>query len=230
MPQITTIRVVRKRSIQPEQFGNATAEVELVGNVLEGEDYKEVARQMLVDSRALVYENIGLKLPASVVQNAAERDTPTETATAEVANDDKPKTRRGRPTGSKNKAKDETPAPVTDTNTIPDEGIPGDDTPNIRTNPENRVNPDDEIPGNDEIPGDSIPAPAETQQTEMTAEGLMTFINKSITDNKITVAQAKRMQAEMKIARVRDLNTPEKIATAKKMIDGFIAENKSAGG
>ena len=103
MVQITTIRVVRKRSVQPEQFGNAMAVVEFTGNVLEGEDPKAVARQMLVDTRALVYENLGMKLPASIVEAYAEVDTPQETAGVSVEEPTKPKG-RGRPAGSKNTA------------------------------------------------------------------------------------------------------------------------------
>lgn len=221
MPQITTIRVVRKRSVQPEQFGNATAEVELVGNVLEGEDYKEVARQMLIDSRALVYDNLGMKLPASAVANAAEVDTPTETAKAETAKAPATK-KRGRPTKAEQAAKKAAEEAATEAATADDtDGIPGDDddAPQISTNPEDRKNPEDEIPGDE----------TETEEEdgeEFSAQDLHNFINDSIKAGKLTVPQAKQMQKEMKVARVRDLDTPEKIAKAKNMIDKAIEANE----
>ena len=226
MPQITTVRVVRKRSVQPEQFGNATAEVELVGNVLEGEDPKQVARQMLVDSRALVYENLGLRLPASAVENAAEVDTPTETATAET---EEPKKRpRGRPKGSTNtRPKKETAAAKRkreEAEAAADE-VPGDE-PNISTG-EARVGPDDNpadhgVPGDDEVPGAEEPADA-----GMDAAGLNDYINGSIRAHKLSGAQAKQMMREMQIARIRDLDSPEKVTKAKVMIDSFIKANEA---
>lgn len=229
MPQIVSIRVIRKRSIQPEQFGNATAEVELVGNVLDGEDHRAVARQMLVDSRALVYENLGMRLPASVVEAAAEVDTPQETATAETTAE--PSKRRGRPPGSKNTApKKETAAAKrkreeAEAAQAAEDEVPG-ETPNISTG-DARVGPDDSpedhgVPGDDEVPSGNDPAPG---AAEMDAGGLNEFINGSIRAGNLTGAQAKTMMREMKIARIRDLDTPDKVTKAKTMIESFIKAN-----
>lgn len=238
MPQITTIRVVRKRSVQPEQFGSAMAEVELTGNVLEGEDPKTVARQMLVDSRSLVYENLGMKLPASAVAAAAEVDTPQETAEATIEAGEPAKKPRGRPVGSKNTApKKETKAAekkrlkaealaaeqaagaVGQDDDIPGDDIPGDEpTPNISTGGE-RVSPEDDVPGDDEGASEE-----EGGDDELTAETLHKYITSSI-PHALTTMQAKQMQREMKVARVRDLDTPEKLAKAKAMIDSAIALN-----
>jgi hypothetical protein len=235
MPQITTIRVIRSRKYQPEQFGGAGAEVELIGNLLEGENHITVARQMLIDTRKLVYENLGLKLPTSIVAEAAEVDTPTETAKVAIAQKpsevaQKP---RGRPPGSKNKVTSDAEAAA---------DIPGDDdvAPNIRTNPENRVNPDDDIPdGNDEatttagassaddIPGDETPAPVEEKkatETNIDAQDLHVYINASISSGKLTVKQAKDIQREMGFVRVRDLD-PSKLGEVKRRVDLAIAAN-----
>lgn len=250
MPQITTVRVVRKRSVQPEQFGNAAAEVELVGNVLEGENHVAVARQMLVDSRALVYENLGMKLPASAVAAAEEVDTPEETATVETTTEEteeKPKRGRGRPRGSKNTApKKETAAAKRKReeaeaaakaaaeadagDDIPEDDVPGDDDrPQISTNPEDRRDPNDpDIPEDDE--GAGAEDAAEAEEDELTAEVLHKFITDSITSGKLNTQQAKQMQREMKVARVRDLDTPEKLTKAKAMIDAAIAKNEAAAG
>jgi hypothetical protein len=231
MPQITTIRVVRKRSIQPEQYGNTGAEVELVGNVLEGEDYKTVARQMLVDSRALVYENLGMKLPASVVAAAKELDTPQETATVETDADAEPakepaKKGRGRPKGSKNtrpkagtKAAEEA-AKEAATDATGDDEIPGGDEgkPQISTNPENRVDPDD-IPGEDDA--------AEAEATDFTAEDLHAYIIAAIKADKLTTQQAKKVQQEMGVVRMRDLDTPEKVAEAKAKVDALMGDEET---
>lgn len=232
MPQITTIRVMRKRSVQPEQFGNATAEVELTGNVLEGEDPKTVARQMLVDSRSLVYENLGLRLPASVVEAAEAVDTPQETATVEATTEETTKKGRGRPRGSKNtapkketaKAKREREA--AEAAAAAESEVPGDDAPNISTG-DARVGPDDDpddhgVPGDEEVSGQE---PA--VETEMDAGQLNEYINGSIRESKLTGQQAKQMMREMKIARIRDLDTSDKVTKAKTMIDSFIKANGS---
>lgn len=240
MPQITTVRVVRKRSVQPEQFGNAGAEVEFFGTVLEGEDHVTVARQMLADTRALVYENLGMKLPAEIVAAYAEVDTPQETAgvTVETEEPTKPKG-RGRPAGSKNTApkketkaaekkrlKAEAEAAAEDGNDIPGDDIPGDDpTPNISTGGE-RVSPEDDVPGDDA--GDNREEHVEEGgDDELTAETLHKLITSSI-PHALTTMQAKQMQREMGVARVRDLDTPEKLAKAKTMIDAAIALNAAA--
>jgi hypothetical protein len=213
MPQITTIRVTRKRGVQPEQFGSAVAEVELTGNLLEGEDYKAVARSMLIDSRALVYENLGMKLPASAVAAAKEMDTPEETAKVETEATEEPAKEpakpkgRGRPKGSKNTApnKDSKAAEEPATTEADDDDVPGeDDKPQIQTNPENRVSPED-------------------TEEDFTAEDLHAFIIAQIKAENLTTQQAKQVQREMGVVRMRDLDTPEKLATAKAMIDTFIA-------
>ena len=226
MPEVTTVRVVRRRSVQPEQFGNAAAEVELVGNVLEGEDYKTVARQMLVDARQLVYENIGLKLPASAVEAAEEVDTPTETVKVEVSTEEKKTKGRGRPKGSKDTSPRKNAAKKQEE--VSDDDIPGedDDGPNIRNNPEDRRNPeDDDIPGDEDDLNLDVGDEDEEQEEEFTAEDLHKYVNDSVKAAKLTVAQAKQMQREMKVGRIRDLDTPAKVTKAKKMIDSFISEN-----
>ena len=231
MPEITTIRVVRKRTVQPEQFGSAMAEVEFVGNVLIGEDHIEVARQMLVDTRALVYENLGMKLPAYIVAAAAQMDKPDETATVETETGEKAKKSRGRPAGSKNTApKKETKAAErkrlkaeAEAAAVASDDIPGDEsTPNISTGGE-RVNPEDDVPGDDEGASEE-----EGGDDELTAEVLHRFITENIAAGKLTTMQAKQMQREMKVARVRDLDTPAKLAKAKTMIDSAIATNEAA--
>ena len=232
MVQITTIRVVRKRSVQPEQFGSAMAEVEFTGNVTEGEDPKAVARQMLVDTRALVYENLGMKLPADIVASYAEVDTPQETAEAEIMAA-KPKG-RGRPAGSKNTApKKETKAAerkrlkaeaeaaaAAGSDDIPGDDIPGDEpTPNISTGGD-RVSPEDDVPGDD-----TAPDAEEGGDDELTAETLHKFLIDNIAAHTLTTIQVKQMQREMKVARVRDLDTPEKLAKAMAMVNSSIALN-----
>lgn len=92
---VTTITVTRKRSIQPEKYGNTAAELEVTANLNDDEDWQEAARALLVSTRALVYENLNLKLPATVAGDT-KVDTPVETATVKTT-EDKPKPRRGRP-------------------------------------------------------------------------------------------------------------------------------------
>lgn len=245
MPQITTIRVVRRRSVQPEQYGSAAAEVELVGNVLEGEDYRKVARQMLNDSRTLVYENLGMKLPAKALEATAEVDTPTETAKVEVekteTKEEEPKRKGpGRPKGSKNKPKKEEEKKQE----ADDDGIPDDGAPQIRTNPEDRRNPEDDDDG---IPDDDTPATKPTspnssaadipdddddsseEQEEQgssdddgfTTEDLHQMTNEAVKAGNLSVQNAKQVLAEMGIARWRDLPA-EKVGEAKQRLEKAI--------
>ena len=203
MPQITTIRVVRRRGVQPEQFGNATAEVELTGTVLDGEDYRAVARQMLRESRALVYQNLGLKLPESALTDAEEADIPDETATVEV------KRGRGRPKGSKDTA----PRKSYKNRGAKDDDDKSQDDEGLAT--EDHDTPDDNhVPANDTA--------GEDDRVEITPEDLHRYINDLIKTNRLTVAQAKQMQKAMGIVRVRDLDTVEKVEKAKGMIDAFV--------
>lgn len=253
MPQITNVRIMRFRKVQPEQFGGAGAEVELHATVLEGEDYRDITRGLLFDARAMVYENLGMKLPASAFKEAEAADKPRvekpattkaskepETQTeeeipggdvdTEAVTEEKPKS-RGRPKGSKNtrpkkgtKAAEEA---VTEAVTVGEDEIPGEDNSNespkdqISTNPEDRVDPD-------AIPGEEETVEAEetkTAEPEMDGVTFNTYINDSIRAGKLTGIQAKEMMKAMKIARVRDLETPERLAEAKMMIDTFIDSN-----
>lgn len=241
MAEVTTVRVVRRRSVQPEQYGNAAAEVEFVGNVQEGEDYQAVARELLVASRALVYENLGLRLPKHAVDEAAEKDTPQETAKVEVKTEagkkasvvpddetateadteEKPK-RRGRPPGSKNTAPKKNSKAAKEAakeaakskgSDVPDDD---DDIPNIRANPEDRKNPDDEKKSN--ASSTSVPEESDDDMTvEYTASDLHQDIVKAAKDKKISVQQGKQLLASFKVARPQDLS-PEQVQKCRKML------------
>lgn len=126
---VTSITVTRKRSKQPEQFGNATAEITVHSEIDAGDDWEKTARSLLVTTRALVYENLGLKLPASA--GAKETQTPTETATVEVeTTEDKPATAkpgkkpRGRP--RKSAPSDDLPGVADDGDSVSEADDPGD--------------------------------------------------------------------------------------------------------
>jgi hypothetical protein len=97
--EITTITVTRKRSKQPEQFGNASAEITVVANLEAGEDWQDKTRELLVNTRALVYENLNLKLPASVtnVTNVANVTETVETKVETTEKTTEVKKPRGRP-------------------------------------------------------------------------------------------------------------------------------------
>lgn len=94
--QVTTITVTRRRSYQPEKYGGSAAEIEVSANIEDGEDWQEKAKGLLVSTRALVYGNLGLTLPASLAGDT-EQSAKDDTAKVKVdtKSDDKPK--RGRP-------------------------------------------------------------------------------------------------------------------------------------
>lgn len=60
-------------------------------------------------------------------------------------------------------------------------------------------------------------------------EALHNYIIDSIKAERLTTQQAVRMQKAMKVALVRELDTPAKIKKAKTMIDSFIKANEAEG-
>lgn len=250
MPQITNVRVMRFRKVQPEQYGGAGAEVELHATVLEGEDYRDITRGLLFDARAMVYENLGMMNALKAAEKSADKadpevtelakeddlsqaETPAEEVDKEPDTEKAPK-KRGRPKGSKNtrpkkgsKAAEEA---ATEPATVAADEIPGGDNsdeksmPQVSTNPEDRVDPD-AIPG-EEPATEPEPEAEETAEPEMDAPGLKDYITNKIRANEITGMQAQQMMKQMKIARISELDTPEKIAQGKMMIDAFVSGNK----
>ena len=68
---------------------------------------------------------------------------------------------------------------------------------------------------------------ARSVEVKTNSTNFSAYIFSAIRARKLTGLQAKEMIKTMKIERARELDTPETIARAKKMIDGFIAENTS---
>jgi hypothetical protein len=60
---------------------------------------------------------------------------------------------------------------------------------------------------------------------EMSLTNFYDYVTGATKTGKLTVRQGKEMMKAMGIQRIRELDTPEKIAKGKEMIDGFIAEN-----
>jgi hypothetical protein len=237
MVQVTSISVTRSRKVQPEQYGSADAAITVVGNLAEGETWQDAARALLNDTRAIVYENLGLKLPArasetviatekpgAVEVTAAEKPATTvvekSTATSEVPEAAGTKKRGpGRPVGSGKKQA--TVEPPTDTT-----------EPNIRANPENRVNPADEIP-DDPTPGTAPVAetPSAKQEAakpvaaalsgDYSASDLQSFLSKMVRDKKITAARVRELIASQGAARTSDLK-PDQVLKVKGLIEAEI--------
>ena len=153
--QVTTITVTRERKVQPEQYGSAGASLNLVANLDEGEDWKVVARQLLDDTRNIVYGNLGLKLPARATDGAQDVTTAEPVEAAQPAADDKgkPAARRGRPPTKR--GEQPVAAPETPSEPEPEQADP---TPAIRATPEGRKNPEDDLP--DDPASKPTPAPA----------------------------------------------------------------------
>ncbi len=97
--EAVTITVTRKRTRQPVQYESESAEIQVVVNLDPDSDWEQTARELLETTTALVYNNLGLKLPASTSSKKVEN--PTDTAKVDVkTDDDKPKVegkKRGRP-------------------------------------------------------------------------------------------------------------------------------------
>jgi len=157
---------------------------------------------------------------------------------------DKPKT-RGRPKGSKNTApKKETAAAKRKRLAAEAKaaeasaGIPGEDevpgeepTPNISTGGE-RVNPEDDIPGEDEVPGSEESGdPVDDAPEEWSPKALHTLIMSHVnaTPRTLSVANAKQVLAEFKVARAQDL-TNEQAVEGKAMVEKMVAATAAAAG
>ena len=252
---VTNVRVSFLREKQPAQYEKAAPAVEFVATLDEGDDHQMVARSLMIDATSVVYAGIGYEVPVKVHGALMDGAVPTEllatvktteaspaaSETAEETPDpeaDKPKT-RGRPRGSKNTApKKETKAAERKRLAAEaeaaakeaDDGIPGDDepTPNISTG-EERVNPEDDgVPGDDETPGDQreehVP-----DDTEFTPKDLHTLIMSHVnaTPRTLSVANAKQVLANFKVARAQDLTNEQAVegkALVEKMVEAAAAQ------
>lgn len=110
--EAVTITVTRKRTRQPVQYESESAEIQVVVNLDPDSDWEATARELLETTTALVYANLGLKLPASTSSKKVEN--PTETAKVEVkTDDDKPKADK-KPRGRPRKESPDLPGTVPD--------------------------------------------------------------------------------------------------------------------
>lgn len=128
--EVTTVTVTRKRSKQPEQYGNAAAEITVVAIIEAGEDWDVVARELLVSTRALVYENLGLKLPASAGGNEIKTPADTAKVVVETKTTDEAKEPKKRGPGRPRKDKSDLPGvvPESDNDKKDAEAPSGDET------------------------------------------------------------------------------------------------------
>lgn len=222
--EVTTITVTRSRKVPTEQYGSADASITLAANVGDDEDWEKGARDLLVKARGLVYENLGLKLPAKATADTP-RETPQETVKVEKS-DDKPasdKKPRGRP--RKNAASE----PVADD--IPD------DTPQIRSNPEDRKDPDVDVPDDtapteaeaagagpvdEDIPDDTESTTGGTSDEDVVGEygvsDLQSFLTEAVKAKKITAQRVREIISSHGVARTSDLPA-DKVMVVKQQIE-----------
>jgi hypothetical protein len=245
MPQITAVRVVRRRSAQPAQFESAAAEVELTGTILDNENYIDVARELLVESRALVYENLGLPLPprANKKQDAEEMDTAEETATVEVITPeattaaevpveepakkaDAPKKKPGRPAGAKNKPKPvEVVVPKDEVPDLDASEVPGGEATNVETVPLDVI-PDDKAAAPAEVPVES-PATGDTtpSTSHLTGDGLQMYIVDKVKNKEATADQVMTLRKELGLASFKEVTDVEQLTAIQARVDDLVLEN-----
>jgi len=267
--QVTNVRVSFLREKQPVQFEKSRPEVEFSAVLDEGDNHVSTARQLMLDAAAIVYNGLGIEVPKRVAKalasGAALSNTElvaealtTEKATAdgsppedtvafkaaagetvEVTPVDKPKSKGGRPKGSKNTAPKKKTAKALrlEAEAAADAAaaaVPGEDTPNISTGGE-RVNPDDEA-----VPGDEDEGVTEAQQEaanekaeaaeaehaeeqEFSPKDLHTLIMSHVnaTPRTLSVANAKAVLGNFKVARAQDL-TNEQALEGKSMVEKMV--------
>jgi hypothetical protein len=230
--------------VQPAQFESAAAEVELTGTVLDNENYMDVARELLVESRALVYENLGIALPprANKKQDSEEMETAEETATVEVITPETtadvevpveesvkaaaPKKKPGRPAGSKNKPK---PIEVIlDKDKVPDldaSEIPGGEATNVGSVPPD-VTPDDKAAAPAEVPVES-PAAGDTTPSmdHLTGDGLQMYIVDKIKNKEVSSDKIMDLRKELGLASFREVTEGDALASIKVRVDDLILES-----
>jgi hypothetical protein len=213
--QVTTITVTRARKVQPEQYGSADASLTLVANLDEGEAWQDAARSLLEDTRGLVYENLGLKLPAKATKASETVQDTVKVETkqgADVPADVEPKPAAKRSPGRPATKKNTTPTPADD--------IPGDDVPEIRKNPEDRKDPADDLPGEEAAPSleDEFPDEPVEAVGDYTVGDLQSFLTTAVKDKKISAQDVRAIIAAQGVARTSDLPT-DKVLVVKKQIE-----------
>ena len=171
--EAVTITVTRKRTRQPVQYESESAEIQVVVNLDPDSDWEQTARELLETTTALVYDNLGLKLPASTSSKKVEN--PTETAKVEVkTDDDKPKA-------------DKKPR-----------GRPRNENPNLPGTVPESANDNDAASDEKEVEAEVSPGP--TNQAELQTE-LVAFIKSAIkrngTDMATEAAAAKKIMFDI---------------------------------
>ncbi len=239
--QVTNVRVSFLREKQPAQYEKSAPAVEFSAVLADGEDHEAAARALMISASTVVYNALGYDVPARVAKALASGTVPAElsvvTETADAtpaaaeadgdtpgAEAEPPKT-RGRPKGSKNTGpKKETAKAKRERLAAENDGVPGDDeTPNISTGGD-RVDPNDTdgVPGDDETPGDQreehVP-----DDTEFTPKDLHTLIMSHVnaTPRTLSVANAKQVLANFKVARAQDL-TNEQALEGKALVEKMV--------
>jgi hypothetical protein len=247
--QVTNVRVSFLREKQPAQYEKAAPAVEFSAVLADGEDHGAAARALMISASTVVYNALGYNVPAKVAEKLASGTVPAELSVAtettetspaapETAEEtpeteaDKPKT-RGRPRGSKDTGprketaaakKKRLAAEAEAAKAAENDSVPGDDeTPNISTG-EERVDPND----SDGIPGDDDASDQREEHvpddTEFTPKDLHTLIMSHVnaTPRTLSVANAKQVLANFKVARAQDL-TNEQALEGKAMVGKMVA-------
>lgn len=250
--QTTNVRVSFLREKQPAQYEKAAPAVEFSAVLEEGEDHEAAARALMISASTVVYNALGYDVPARVALALASGKVPAELSVAtetvdappaasETAGETpqteaEPPKKRGRPRGSTNtapkketaKAKREREAKEAEANAAEDDGVPGEETPNISTG-EERVDPNntDGIPG-DEDGGDKREEHVPTD--EFTPKDLHRLIMSHVnaTPRTLSVANAKQVLANFKVARAQDL-TDDQAVEGKALVEKMVAETAKQG-
>lgn len=243
--QVVTISVTRARKVQPEQYGSADASITVAANLEEGEAWQDAARTLLNDTRAIVYENLGLKLPtrateavktteaasSETVSPAAKGAATTKPAETAAPKGEDTKRKPGRPSTKKGIA----PEAAVD--------VPADPEPNIRANPEDRVNPDDDVPdvgagteskpaaaantAADDVPDDATPMTGGTADVdpigEYTTADLQNLLTNLVKNKKVTAQRVREIVASYGVARTSDLPA-DKVLEVKTKIEAEAAK------
>lgn len=221
--QVTNVSVSFMREKQPAKFEKSQPSVEFTAVLDDGECYLKAARTLMYNAATVVYAGIGFDVPEKVAAALRAGETPVgATTVTNVTNiaapaveapveaeavEEKPKT-RGRPKGTKNTQPKKNSAADTTKVPVDTSEVPGDDVPNIRSNPEDRVDPVAEEEA-------ALSAGAvELGEIEYTAKDLHDFVADAIANKKMNANQYRQLLAPFKVGRPRDL-TPEQALLAR---------------
>lgn len=214
MVKVFEIQVTRGRKVQAKEYEPSHSEIILKGQLSEDEDYNDVGRKLLYDARKMVYEDLGIKLPAratrsvaDTVKDAVEAARP---ALAKAAKETAKATKDFSGETFEEQIPDQEPAPEKTKKTATKKAAKK--SAKKAAKPKNPTPVDDDIPDQPEIPTESD---SDDQITTTDLNGLVTKLVQSRT---ITAGDMRGIIANYNVERIADLDEKQTVAVYELLV------------